>query len=71
MPISLLAGDHDYCREKCGVVLGRGIGDLQGRAFRIAHMGPVNAPMVLKAFMMWRSIKWRLLRPRTEGGARG
>jgi len=36
----------DYCREKCGVVFGRGIGDLQGRAFRIAHMGHVNAPMV-------------------------
>ena len=36
----------DYCREKCGVVLGRGIGDLQGRAFRIAHMGHINAPMV-------------------------
>ena len=39
----------DYCREKCGVVLGRGIGDLQGRAFRIAHMGHVNAPMILGA----------------------
>jgi alanine-glyoxylate transaminase / serine-glyoxylate transaminase / serine-pyruvate transaminase len=37
----------DYCRERCGVVLGRGIGDLGGRAFRIAHMGYVNAPMVL------------------------
>jgi alanine-glyoxylate transaminase/serine-glyoxylate transaminase/serine-pyruvate transaminase len=37
----------DYCREKCGVILGRGIGELQGRAFRIAHMGHVNAPMVL------------------------
>jgi len=36
----------DYCRDKCGVVLGRGIGDLQGRAFRIAHMGHVNAPMM-------------------------
>ena len=36
----------DYCREKCGDVLGRGIGDLQGRAFWIAHMGYVNAPMV-------------------------
>ncbi len=36
----------DYCRDKCGVVLGRGIGELQGRAFRIAHMGHVNAPMV-------------------------
>lgn len=37
----------DYCREKCGVVLGIGIGDLTGKAFRIAHMGHVNAPMVL------------------------
>jgi alanine-glyoxylate transaminase/serine-glyoxylate transaminase/serine-pyruvate transaminase len=46
-------GEHDpiklqrYCKEKCGVVLGTGIGDLQGRAFRIAHMGHINAPMVL------------------------
>lgn len=37
----------DYCREKCGVVLGVGIGDLTGKAFRIAHMGHTNAPMVL------------------------
>jgi alanine-glyoxylate transaminase/serine-glyoxylate transaminase/serine-pyruvate transaminase len=36
-----------YCREKCGVILGVGIGDLQGKAFRIAHMGHVNAPMIL------------------------
>lgn len=46
-------GGHDpralqrYCNEKCGVVLGTGIGDLSGKAFRIAHMGHVNAPMVL------------------------
>jgi alanine-glyoxylate transaminase / serine-glyoxylate transaminase / serine-pyruvate transaminase len=38
---------HRYCKEKCGVVLGVGIGDLQGQAFRIAHMGHLNAPMVL------------------------
>ena len=38
---------HRYCKEKCGVVLGTGIGDLAGQAFRIAHMGHVNAPMVL------------------------
>jgi alanine-glyoxylate transaminase/serine-glyoxylate transaminase/serine-pyruvate transaminase len=37
----------DYCNEKCGVVLGIGIGDLSGKAFRIAHMGHVNAPMIL------------------------
>jgi alanine-glyoxylate transaminase/serine-glyoxylate transaminase/serine-pyruvate transaminase len=36
-----------YCKEKCGVVLGTGIGDLSGQAFRIAHMGHVNAPMML------------------------
>jgi alanine-glyoxylate transaminase/serine-glyoxylate transaminase/serine-pyruvate transaminase len=36
-----------YCKDKCGVVLGTGIGDLQGQAFRIAHMGHVNAPMIL------------------------
>lgn len=38
---------REYCEFKCGVVLGRGIGKLNGKAFRIAHMGHVNAPMVL------------------------
>ncbi len=38
---------HKYCKEKCGVVLGVGIGELQGQAFRIAHMGHINAPMIL------------------------
>jgi alanine-glyoxylate transaminase/serine-glyoxylate transaminase/serine-pyruvate transaminase len=41
-PRSLL----DYCRHKCGVVVGQGIGDLAGKAFRIAHMGHINAPML-------------------------
>ncbi|MGH1481923.1 MAG: pyridoxal-phosphate-dependent aminotransferase family protein [Geminicoccales bacterium] len=36
-----------YCREKCGVVLGIGIGDFTDKAFRIAHMGHVNAPMMM------------------------
>ncbi|MGC2811927.1 MAG: aminotransferase class V-fold PLP-dependent enzyme, partial [Bradyrhizobium sp.] len=36
-----------YCKEKCGLVLGVGIGELTGQAFRIAHMGHVNAPMIL------------------------
>jgi alanine-glyoxylate transaminase/serine-glyoxylate transaminase/serine-pyruvate transaminase len=39
----------DYCRTKCGVVLGVGIGPYSGRTFRIAHMGHVNAPMVIGA----------------------
>jgi alanine-glyoxylate transaminase / serine-glyoxylate transaminase / serine-pyruvate transaminase len=38
---------QDYCNFKCGVVLGAGFGDMAGKAFRIAHMGHVNAPMVL------------------------
>jgi alanine-glyoxylate transaminase/serine-glyoxylate transaminase/serine-pyruvate transaminase len=38
---------RDYCNAKCGVVLGAGIAEMAGRAFRIAHMGHVNAPMVL------------------------
>ncbi len=37
----------DYCSVKCGVVLGRALGKTEGRGFRIAHMGHVNAPMVL------------------------
>ncbi len=49
----VMSNGHDpialqrYCKEKCGVVLGVGIGELSGQAFRIAHMGHVNAPMVL------------------------
>jgi alanine-glyoxylate transaminase / serine-glyoxylate transaminase / serine-pyruvate transaminase len=38
---------RDYCNAKCGVVLGAGIAELAGKAFRIAHMGHVNAPTVL------------------------
>ena len=38
---------HDYCKVRCDVVLGAGFGQMKGRAFRIAHMGHVNAPMVL------------------------
>jgi len=38
---------HRYAKQKCGVVLGAAIGELEGQAFRIAHMGHVNAPMIL------------------------
>jgi alanine-glyoxylate transaminase / serine-glyoxylate transaminase / serine-pyruvate transaminase len=40
---------RNYCDAKCGVVLGRGLGKLNTKAFRIAHMGHNNAPMVLGA----------------------
>ena len=49
----MMSNGHDpvalqtYCKEKCGVVLGTGIGELRGQAFRIAHMGHINAPMIL------------------------
>jgi alanine-glyoxylate transaminase / serine-glyoxylate transaminase / serine-pyruvate transaminase len=38
---------QDYCETKCSVMLGAGFGELKGKAFRIAHMGHVNAPTVL------------------------
>ena len=37
----------DFARTTCGVALGQGIGSLSGKAFRIAHMGHINAPMLL------------------------
>ncbi len=37
----------DLCAEKAGVTIGIGIGPLDGKAIRIAHMGHVNAPMIL------------------------
>jgi alanine-glyoxylate transaminase/serine-glyoxylate transaminase/serine-pyruvate transaminase len=37
----------DFCAARCGVVLGVGIGPLSGKAIRIAHMGHINAPMIL------------------------
>lgn len=37
----------NYVHSVCGVTLGAAIGDLTGKGFRIAHMGHVNAPMVL------------------------
>ena len=38
---------RDFARNNLGVILGSGIGELTGKAFRIAHMGYANAPMVL------------------------
>ncbi len=35
--------------EKYSVALGRGLGALQGRVFRIGHMGDINEPMLLGA----------------------
>jgi alanine-glyoxylate transaminase/serine-glyoxylate transaminase/serine-pyruvate transaminase len=58
-----------YCNEKCGVVLGQGIGDLSGKAFRIAHMGHVNAPMVLGTLSVIEMALAALSIPHGKGGA--
>jgi alanine-glyoxylate transaminase/serine-glyoxylate transaminase/serine-pyruvate transaminase len=34
-------------REKFNVAVGGGLGQLEGKAFRIGHMGDVNEPMIL------------------------
>jgi alanine-glyoxylate transaminase/serine-glyoxylate transaminase/serine-pyruvate transaminase len=58
----------DYCNKKCGVVLGVGIGDLHGKAFRIAHMGHVNAPMILGTLGVVEMALKALRMPHGEGG---
>jgi len=37
----------DYALAKCNVTVGIAIGELKGKAMRIAHMGYVNAPMLI------------------------
>ncbi len=59
----------EYCREKCGVVLGIGIGDFTGQAFRIAHMGHINAPMILGTLSTIEVALGALGIPHGRGGA--
>jgi len=42
-------GLRAFCQREMGLVLGTALGDLSGRAFRIGHMGWLNAPMVMGA----------------------
>ena len=58
----------DYCREKCGVVLGRALGQSEGKAFRIAHMGHVNAPMILGTLSVVEMALSALGLPHRKGG---
>ena len=58
-----------FCREKCGVVLGIGIGDFTDRAFRIAHMGHINAPMILGTLSTIEIGLGALAIPHGRGGA--
>jgi alanine-glyoxylate transaminase/serine-glyoxylate transaminase/serine-pyruvate transaminase len=58
-----------YCNQKCGVILGHGIGELSGKAFRVAHMGHVNAPMVLGTLGVIETALGALEIPHAKGGA--
>ena len=69
----LLNGDapqrlRAYCDRNCGVILGNGIGDLTGKAFRIAHMGYVNAPMILGTLSVVEVALGALGIPHNKGG---
>jgi alanine-glyoxylate transaminase/serine-glyoxylate transaminase/serine-pyruvate transaminase len=60
---------RDYCNKQCGVILGHGIGDLSGKAFRVAHMGHVNAPMVLGTLGVIEMALTALSIPHGRGGS--
>jgi alanine-glyoxylate transaminase/serine-glyoxylate transaminase/serine-pyruvate transaminase len=57
-----------YCNDKCGVILGHGIGELSGKAFRVAHMGHVNAPMILGTLSVIEMALGALDIPHGRGG---
>lgn len=71
---AVLLHSHDpqrlraYCDRNCGVILGHGIGELTGKAFRIAHMGHVNAPMVLGTLSVVEVALGALGIPHSKGG---
>jgi alanine-glyoxylate transaminase/serine-glyoxylate transaminase/serine-pyruvate transaminase len=58
----------DYCRKNCGVVLGRALGASEGKGFRIAHMGHVNAPMILGTLSVVEMALAALGLPHGRGG---
>jgi alanine-glyoxylate transaminase / serine-glyoxylate transaminase / serine-pyruvate transaminase len=60
---------QEYCAGKCGVVLGAGFGKMKGKAFRIAHMGHINAPMVLGTLGVIEMGLKALNIPHGKGGA--
>jgi alanine-glyoxylate transaminase/serine-glyoxylate transaminase/serine-pyruvate transaminase len=58
----------DFCENQCGVVLGVGIGGLSGKALRIAHMGHINAPMILGTLSVVEIALQALGLPHGKGG---
>jgi len=57
-----------YANQKCGVILGHAIGELSGKAFRVAHMGHVNAPMILGTLGVIETALGALQIPHAKGG---
>ncbi len=59
---------RDICRDEMMVGLGGGLGQLGGTAFRIGHMGDMNAPMLYGALASVESTLNYLDVPYTPGG---
>jgi len=59
---------RDYCSQVCGVMLGEGIGELNGKGLRIAHMGHVNAAMTLGTLGVLETALGALGVPHGKGG---
>lgn len=57
-----------FTKETCGVTIGSAIGAMAGQGFRIAHMGHVNAVMVLGTLSVIELGLSRLGIPHGEGG---
>jgi alanine-glyoxylate transaminase/serine-glyoxylate transaminase/serine-pyruvate transaminase len=54
-------------RERFNVAVGGGLGQLEGKAFRIGHMGDVNEPMILGTLASIESVFQILGIPYGEG----
>lgn len=61
---------RDYVRDEHGVALGGGLGTMEGGAFRIGHLGSLNAPMVLGCLATVETALIRKSVPHGEGGLR-
>lgn len=59
---------REVCRDEMMVGIGGGLGDLGGKAFRIGHMGDMNAPMLYAALGSVESTLNYLDVPYTPGG---
>lgn len=59
---------REVCRDEMMVGLGGGLGALGGKAFRIGHMGDMNAPMLYAALAAVESTLGYLDVPYTPGG---